>query len=332
MNSDPQRSSKEPGPWPSDLRRGTGVGSRGTNLKFINLVVHDAARGFEVNADSAGTEVYGNLIYFNGWETPDGGAQGNGIETQNVGGSRRIADNIIFHQFSHGIIVSGKPLDNVILDGNTIFSNGSISRKGVMESRNVLLGAGLVANKPVVTNNAIYDGQTNLGYDAGCANATVTGNYFAGPLIWVKCAGDMRDNVVYDPYVTASGYGALSTQFPSNTYHTTRPSGVVVRIRPNEYERGRATLTIFNWDRKSEVSVNLAEAGLAVGDRFEIRDVQNYFGKPAAEGTYKGGTIDLPMDMTEISTPVGGVPSAPKHTLPEMGTFIVLRGETKSGT
>src|SRR6185503_2505968 len=65
MNSDPQRSSKEPGPWPSDLRRGTGVGSRGTNLKFINLVVHDAARGFEVHADSAGTEVYGNLIYFN---------------------------------------------------------------------------------------------------------------------------------------------------------------------------------------------------------------------------------------------------------------------------
>jgi hypothetical protein len=331
-NSDPQRSSQEPGPWPSDLRRGTGVVSRGPNIKFINLVVHDTARGFEVSAESIGTEIYGNVVYYNGWETPGGGAQGNGIETQNDAGVRRIADNIIFGQFSHGIIASGKVLNNITLDGNTIFSNGSISRKGVMESRNVLLGTGVVTNKPVVTNNAIYDGQANLGYDAGCANGIITGNYFGGPLVWVKCAGVMKDNIVYDPYVGPSGYGPLPAQYPSNTYHKAKPTGLVVRMRPNQYERGRATLTVYNWDRKSGVQVNLAEAGLASGDRYEIRDVQNYFGKPIVSGTYKGGSVDLPLTGTTVAAPVGSVPVAPKHTLPEFGAFVILKLEGKSGT
>ena len=331
-NSDPQRSSQEGGPWPSDMRRGTGVGSRGTDIKFINLVVHDTARGFSVNAESINTEIYGNLIYYNGWETPGGGAQGNGIDTQNQVGTRRIADNMIFGQFSHGLIASGTPLDNIILDGNTFFSNGNISRKGVMDSRNILVGAGVVTNKPVVTDNSIYDGQTNLGYDAGCADGIVTGNYFAGPVIWVKCAAVMKDNVLYNPYESGSGYGQLPAQFPANTYHKAKPTGVIVRMRPNKYEPGRALLTIYNWDKASKVSVNLAGAGLADGDRFEVRDAQDYFGKPAAAGTYLGGTVDLPLSNGTVSKPVGTVPSAPQHTLPEFGTFVVLKRESRSGS
>jgi hypothetical protein len=331
-NSETQRRSKEAGPWPSDLRRGTGVGSRGPNNKFINLVVHDVARGFEVTAESIGTEIYGSLIYYNGWETPDGLGLGNGIETQNQLGLRRIVDNIIFKQFSHGIIASGKPLDNVTLTGNAIFSNGSISRKGVLESRNVLLGAGVVTNKPVVTDNSTYDGQTTLGLDAGCADATITGNVFGGPLIWVKCAGVMKDNVLYDPYVAGYGYGPLPAQFPANTYHTSRPTGVVVRLRANEYEPGRGTLTIYNWDKQSEVSVDPSGIGLAVGDRFEVRDAQNYFGPPVAAGTYKGGSISVPMTNLAVAAPVGTVPTPPKPTLPEFGTFVIVKGEQKSGT
>ena len=331
-NSDTLRQSKETGPWPSDLRRGTGVGARGPNNKFINLIVHDATRGFEVTAESIGTEIYGSLIYYNGWETADGVGLGNGIETQNQLGSRRIADNIIFKQFSHGMIVSGKPLDNVTLDGNTIFSNGALSRKGVLESRNVLFGASVVANKPVVTDNSTYDGQTNLGYDAGCADATITGNYFAGPLVWVKCAGTMTGNVLFDPYIAGYGYSPLPEQFPANSYNTTRPTGLVVRMRPNEYEPGRATVTIYNWDKKSEVSIDPSGAGLAAGDRYEVRDAQNYFGPPVAAGIYKGGSITVPLTNLAVSSPAGLVPTAPKPTLPEFGAFVILKGEQKSGT
>jgi hypothetical protein len=331
-NSDTQRLSKESGPWPSDLRRGTGVGARGPNNKFINLVVHDEARGFEVTAESIGTEIYGNLIYYNGWETLDGLGLGNGIDTQNQLGLRRIADNLIFKQFSHGIIASGKPLDNVTLTGNTIFSNGSISRKGVLESRNLLLGSGVVTNQPVVTDNSTYDGQANLGFDAGCADGTITGNYFSGPLVWVKCAGVMKDNVFYNPYATGYGYGPLPAQFPANTYHTTRPGGVVVRMRKNEYEPGRAIVTVYNWDKVSQVSVDPSDAGLAVGDRFEVRDAQNYFGPPVAAGIYEGGSINVPLTSQAVASPVGAVPTPPKSTLPEFGTFVILKAEQQSGT
>jgi hypothetical protein len=329
-NSDTKRASTEPGPWPSDLRRGTGVGSRGTNIKFINLIVHDGARGFEVPPESVGTEIYGSLIYYNGWETPGGLAQGNGIDTQNDAGVRRIANNIIFDQFSHGIIASGKTLNSITIDGNTIFSNGSISRKGVLESRNVLLGAGVPANDPVFTDNAIYDGQINLGYDAGCANATIERNYFAGPLVWVKCAGTMKGNFLYNPYESASGYTALAAQNPDNTYAQGRPTGVVVRVRKNEYEPGEGMVTIYNWDKQPKVSVNLAEIGLKDGDRFEIRDAQNYFGDPVVSDTYAGEAVEVPMDGTTITEPVGVVPVAPKHTHPEFGVFVIVKLKSKA--
>jgi hypothetical protein len=195
----------------------------------------------------------------------------------------------------------------------------------------VLLGAGVVANRPIVTDNSTYDGQTNLGFDAGCADATITGNYFGGPLIWVKCAGVMKDNVLYDPYIAGYGYGPLPTEFPANTYHTTKPAGVVVRMRANEYEPGRATLTIYNWDKQSEVSVTPSDAGLAAGDRFEVRDAQNYFGPPVAAGIYKGGSISVPMTSRGVAAPVGAVPTPPSSTLPEFGTFVILKSAQKSG-
>jgi hypothetical protein len=330
-NSNAQRASGEPGPWPGDLPRGAGVGLRGNNVKFINLVVHDAARGFHVNSATVDAEIYGSLIYYNGWETSNGAAQGNGIETQNPAGPRRIADNIIFGQFSHGIIATGDPLDNMTLDGNTIFGNGSISRQGVLESRNVLLGGAVIAKEPVVTGNAIYDGQTNIGYHAGCTDSTVTGNYFGGPLVWVKCLGTMNNNVLYNPYDSGSGYQELSGQFPDNTYHKGRPSGLVVRPRRNKYEPGRGMVTIYNWDRQPKIGVNLADAGLSEGDRYEVRDAQNYFGKPVASGVYRGGSVDLPMTNPAVSPPVGSVPTPPKSTLPDFGVFVIEKVDAKSG-
>lgn len=329
-NSDPDRMSKEPGQWPGDLRRGTGVTVTGSHVRFINLIVHDLARGFEVNVNSTNTELYGNLIYHNGWQVPEGGARGDGIDTQNQLGSRRIIDNIIFNQFSNGIAIFGKFLDNITLEGNAVFNNGSISRQGITEARNILLGGAVVANNPVVKNNMTYNGQTNLGYGAGCSNGTVTDNYFAAPLIWVKCSAVMQRNTLYD--ASANGYGPLPTEYPDNKYHHARPSGVIVLVRRNQYEPGRANVAIFNWDKKSEVSVNLSEGGLAVGDRYEVRDAQNYFGKPTASGVYRGGTIELPMSTLTVSQPVGTVPVAPKHTLPEFAVFVILKVDAKSGS
>jgi len=329
-NSDPQRTSKESGPWPSDLRRGTGVASTGSHVKFINLVVHDMARGFDVNENATDNEFYGNLIYHNGWEGAEGVPRGNGIDTRNQVGSRRLADNIIFDQFSHGISILGEFLDNITLEGNVVFNNGSISKQGVTESRNILLGGTAVANNPVVRANVTYNGQTNLGYDAGCSGATVADNYFAGPLIWVKCSGEFSGNILFDP--SGGGYGPLPSQFPANTYETARPGGLVVRVRRNEHEPGRAHVVVFNWAGAPEARLNPSDAGLRAGDRFEVRDAQDYFGRPAVTGTTNGGPVVIPLTNTSVAAPTGAVPVPPKHTPPEFSVFVVQKLNPSKGT
>ncbi len=92
--------------------------------------------------------------------------------------------------------------------------------------------------------------------------------------------------------------GFSSSQFPANTYLTSRPTGQRIFLRPNQYEPGRANITIYNWDLKPAVEVDLS-AILAPGDRFEIRNVQDFFGEPVVSGTYEGGAGRDPHDRTD---------------------------------
>ena len=333
-NLDTNRSSKEGSLWPSDLRRGTGLVSRARHVKFINLVVHDLARGFEVGVESIGTEIYGSLVYNNGWEGPDGSAKGNGIETQNTSGERRIADNVIFNQYSHGISAYTDNVNNVVLEGNILFNNGSLSRQGVGESRNVLIGGGQVSKNPALRHNVTYLGQTNVGYGSGCDKATITSNYFAAPLVLVQCKPEMTSNEFYD--LDNAGFANLPKDYPDNRYFPGRPTGTAVRVRPNQLEKGRANIAVFNWVRQPQITLDLKTSGLVSGDRYEIRDAQNYFGKPIAVGTYDGKPVTITVADMTIAAPVGNVPAAAKHTAPDFLVFVVIKqaspGTLPSGT
>ena len=57
-------------------------------------------------------------------------------------------------------------------------------------------------------------------------------------------------------YGSISGF--QSSEFPANTYASSRPTGVKVFVRPNHYEPGRANITIYNWDKAATVDVSLA--------------------------------------------------------------------------
>jgi hypothetical protein len=106
-----------------------------------------------------------------------------------------------------------------------------------------------------------------------------------------------------------------------------RPTGAQIFVRPNSYEAGRANIVIYNWEQRNQVVVDVSSV-LAVGTNFEIRDAQNYFGKPLASGTYKGEPVLLPMTLSEVSLPVGNVERLPRHTAPEFGVFVL---QTVSG-
>ena len=337
-NSDPNRLSAEAVAWPSDLQRGTGVVARGSDVKLINLVIHDLARGIEVTADPfAGPsprppEIYGNLIYNNGFEGPSV-SMGNGIETRNAGVPQMIADNIIFNQYSHGIIaLSASParVDNITMVGNVLFNNGLPGRGG--PARDILVGGAEPAMNPKLRDNATYGGaQTYIGHGNGCNNASITGNYFVGstPLLLEKCTAVVTDNDLYGQY----SLGALNQRYPQNTYHSERPKGVVVRYRRNVHEPGRSHIIVYNWDKYPAVTVDLAEAGVNRGDQYQIRDAQNYYGEPLVARTLVEDTkINIPMDRLSTAAPVGRPGGALVHTAPEFGVFVVQTLPTRATT
>jgi uncharacterized repeat protein (TIGR01451 family) len=327
MNSDPLRvASTSQAP---EIRRGGGITSHGPGTKFINLIVHDMLNGFGVWSTAPDAEIYGSLIYHNGYDAPDRG-HGHGIYTQNRTGARLIAENILFAGFSHNIHAYGSSaadLNNIRLEGNVSFDAGALDES---RNRNILIGGGAVAQNPVVLNNFTYfhpgrsGGENNLGLSGGCTNLKLERNYFAHfqayPLALANCTGSIVNNR-FIGWVD----GPQMSQYPVNLYHSTPPTGVHTFVRPNRYERGRANITIYNWDLKPIVPVDLTPSGIPIGTAYEIRDAQNFFGPPVIRGTFDGSPVGIPMLGLIAVPPIGILPrTPPPHTAPGFGAFVLL--------
>jgi hypothetical protein len=335
-SSDPDRSSDNATSAPPDIQRPDGVqiaqsSTTGSGLRFINLVVHDNRQGISFWKEAVDAEVSGCIIYYNGWQGPDRG-HGHGIYAQNRTGSKRIVDNIVFEQFGGGIQAYGSGaafLNNFHVEGNTLFENGSLATTGA--SDNLLVGGGVRTNDATIVANMLYydsqgdvpDSAFNFGYDAGCQNGTVTGNYIANNTYFVNCQPvSMTGNTFYGEIV-----GLSPTQYPDNSYLGAVPSGPQVFVRPNEYEAGRAHVTIFNWTRQESVAIDLA-AVLEPGADYEVRNAQNYFGPPVAAGTWSGAPITLPMNGLSVASPVGWPAPAASG---DIRVFVVLTTRSARG-
>jgi len=295
-----------------------------SNIKLINLVVHDMpGNGLGLWSENTDAEIYGLIVYYNGLNQFD-----HGMYVQNRSGVKHLTDNVIFRGAGHGIHAFGSGaafLDDIQLDGNTIFNNGELTGG---TQRNILVGGDTVAHRPRVTSNATYypsqTGANNLGYAAGCTDAVVTDNYFAGgdALQLVNCApAQMVHNRLSGFWYPQN----MPDLFPDNTYSTGLPTGTQVVVRPNRYEPGRALVTIYNWDLQSRVSVDLSNAGLVAGDRYNILDPQNLQAGVVETGTYSGAPITVPMTGLSTARPVWQLAVAAGHTPPEFGVFVVQK-------
>ncbi len=274
--------------------------------------------------EAVDAEVYGCLIYYNGWDAPDRG-HGHAIYAQNQTGTKRIVDNVIFQQFSHGFHAYGSTsayLDNLHVEGNTLFNNGNLSSFG--SARNILLGGDRVANNPKLLSNSLYYKATvspetafKLGYGAGCSNATINSNYVSNDTEFSSCQPTTMTGNSY--YGNINGFAP--SQYPSNTYYSSRPTGTVVRIRPNLFEAGRAHITVYSWNLASTAAVDLSSV-IPPGTSFEIRNAQNYFGAPVLSGVYAGGTVNVPLTGLPNAAPVGR--PTPVATGPEFNVFVLI--------
>jgi hypothetical protein len=327
MSSDPNRISQQSTSWPSDIGRGEGVvisqttGS-GVGTKFIDLAIHDTRQGVSFWKEAIDSEIYGCVIYYNGWQAPDD-AHGHGIYAQNETGTKRIVDTILAQQFGVGFHAYGSSnafLNNIHLEGNTAFDNGKLTS---FWQRNTLVGGGTPANNPTLISNFLYYPNgvrpytaLKLGYGEPCANLTMTGNYVANNSEF-GCTGMALSGNTFYGAIT----GLDEAQFPDNTYLSQRPTENAVFVRPNIYELGRANITIYNWTLQNSVDVDLT--GIAYqGSTFQILNAQDFFGPPVVAGTYNGGTVSIPMSGLSVATPVGWI--APGPTGPEFNAFVLL--------
>src|SRR5512140_1859312 len=78
-NSSPVRTDT----YPCTNCRGDGFWLAAPGLKVIDSVVHDTGQGISNWAPATNAEVYGNLVYYNGWWGSDGMGHGHGMYAQN---------------------------------------------------------------------------------------------------------------------------------------------------------------------------------------------------------------------------------------------------------
>lgn len=159
-SDDSDRVSQLAGSWPSDINRGE-FSVLGDHIKLINLQIHDLNNGIGYWSSGAGGEVYGCLIYNNGWIGPDR-QHGHAIYSQNSGSRREFRENVLFNQFRNGIKIYGTEhanLKDYLLEGNVSFNNGGHS-EGFTGTFQYLVGGGSLAENIVVRNNYAYVGKS----------------------------------------------------------------------------------------------------------------------------------------------------------------------------
>lgn len=333
-NTTPQRQTEIAGSFPADITQPTGINVFAANVRVINNVVRDSANGLSSWREAPDNEFYGNIVFNNGWSGPDR-PHGHGVYMQNRDGRKVLEDNIVFNNFEYGVQIYGSSetyLNNFHLEGNVIFGNGA---PGGAFSRNILLGGTTLAQSPVLINNFTYypltanhGGDNNLGYypsGSGCTGLVMQGNYFASgglALTMHKCEVARMEGNTFLGSIRAFEKEPFAT---NNQFSTDRPGANRVTVRPNRYERGRAHIVVFNWERRENVQVDLSSAGLAEGDIFEIRDVQNLTGTPVVTGRYTGESVDLPMTSSTVLKPHGNTRHDISHTDSEFGVFLLRR-------
>ena len=254
--SDPLRETAIAGPWPADIRRGS-VDVHGTRIALVNLVVHDLGSGFGFWSEGEGGEISGCLIYNNGWRGPDRG-HGHAIYVQNAKGTKRLVDNILFHQFAYGIHAYGSKkasLKGIEAEGNIAFENGCLARNGD-HSPGIMIGGESPAERIVIRDNVVVGGGIRVGYPWGTTNEDVvcTGNYSDQGIVlrdFQKATVSKNTLVASSTVASLEGAGKLllgGLRWNENDYYVTDGRWGDCSFIENSKSRG---LTFDEWRRET---------------------------------------------------------------------------------
>jgi hypothetical protein len=338
-NSNPQRSTTS---LTEDIRPDV-IANYAAHTKYVNLIVHDGGVALYTDARFPDVEIAGCIIYNNGWQKPDRG-HGHALYIKNYTGPLVARDNVVFNQYGYGIHAytnanSGK-LMNITIEGNVSFNNGTLATRRSL-SANILLGGDGYAAGGTIRGNLTYFSPSLVDAEANVivgwktlrnGDVVVEQNYFVGGAPVLRLGFWSAARVSNDTLI-GRGRGPLIEQrdpeasgliLRDNLERQTPPPTTHIVVRPNPYEAGRAHVVVYNWGKQARVSVDMSGV-LAVGDRYEVHNVQDLFGPPVVTGTLLGRSITIPMGGVPPPAPIGVAASPAPKTGPEFDTFLVTR-------
>ena len=201
-NSNPDRVSQDKGSRPEDIdKRPAGIAVLGnTGVKIINMVIHDNGDGIGLWETAVDAEVYGTVLYNNGWLGSDRG-HGHGIYSQNADGIKRITDVVSVNNFNTGMKafsydqgVRGYRFDGIIAANNGSPQAGLADAPDRASDLFVGTDTGNPADDIDVTNSYFYQPANTesdgfwLGWRGTNGRVSVRDNYVAHGALGFKLA------------------------------------------------------------------------------------------------------------------------------------------------
>jgi hypothetical protein len=261
------------GSHPQDLNRPHGGLHMhgGRNCKYLNLAIHHCNQAISCWKGEIDPEIYGCLLYDNGWLGVDRG-HGHCIYTQNDEGVKTISNCIMTCRYDgsytmHAYGSERAYVNNYLVTENICYGRGPF-----------LIGGGRPSQGIRVHRNFLYSVDMRIGYTAPSNE---------------DC--DLRDNLIAHGRLEIVRYRhAVQENNLILAKTDPRPSQPQAILLPNRYDPSRAHLVIYNWSKAPTVEVD-AGAFAQDGDTLELFDPKNPFGPPVTTATRRNGTIRVPL-------------------------------------
>jgi len=261
------------GSSPSDLKRPWGGLHMhgGKDCKYLNLIIHNCNQGISCWTGETNPEIYGCILYDNGWLGVDRG-HGHCIYTQNDEGVKTISNCIMTCRYNgsytmHAYGSERAYVNNYLATENICYGEGPF-----------LVGGGRPSHGIRVHCNFLYGVDMRIGYTAPYNE---------------DC--DIRDNIIVNGGLEITRYRkAVQEGNLILAKNDARPSQTKSILLPNKYDPTRAHLVVYNWGKATTVDVTV-NGFLKDGDTIQLLDPKDPFGKPIASATCRNAPIHVPV-------------------------------------
>jgi len=261
------------GSSPADLKRPWGGLHMhgGAHCKYINLAIHNCSQGISCWKGEIDPEIYGCVIYDNGWLGVDRG-HGHCIYTQNDEGVKTISTCIMTCPFDGSYTVHAYGSEQAYVNNYAVTDNICYG-KGPF-----LIGGGRPSHGIRAFRNYLYGVDMRIGYTAPYNE---------------DC--EVSDNMIVNGHLEIANYRkAVQQNNLVLAASAARPTGAKSILLPNKYDPIRLYLAVYNWDKADMAEVKTGDL-LRDGDAIELLDPKALFGDPVAKATCTGGMIRVPI-------------------------------------